>query len=595
MRKSPTLLSLLVASALSSMLGAQAFSQDTLPRGCADFTIGAEYSFSPMNGPPRTIDGVAHPLHRGVLFRGISDRNTSYDAALATAAMLGKPGVYVGSPMFFKITEVLKRRQKLNSPLFEGGDLPFATSDYLANRMILDDVNYLLRCNEGGPYQDPLASRLAAELMNRYFRKLGEREIAWRYFDMKAPVHYDYTHSRKGFGNNAIDFIISTAHDQIAAHYGRKILVFRDTRGRALDLGLWNWGKNGFLYDSWLDNGEVNSPGYITGEEILGFQLRKKDRAPNPQWYRGLIPNEIDFAFQKVEFNGKTYVLVLDGSNQLCVFQGSDQRYYKCQLATNYQTIPASPPRPLSERASDRIPLIGAIAVCPRTGECGSLDALFKWYQRRSTRSLPVSLQNEVNGIPLPGGATRYFPNAVEDAPIGIRVVSATFGGNFKGLPTGNATAAASGFCNGKTSCEYKVSSKHLGDPAPGFKKGFSISWVCSGSPDQIRKHVIEADAEGSIYTLSCPSGESIRVKEATFGGNIQVPPKDNVLAQAAAYCNGKESVEYMVSTRFLGDPAPGSDEDFEIIWTCASTGEKLHRIYEASPAEGKKLNLRCP
>lgn len=69
---------------------------------------------------------------------------------------------------------------------------------------------------------------------------------------------------------------------------------------------------------------------------------------------------------------------------------------------------------------------------------------------------------------------------AAAPAPKGIRVVSATYGASC-GVPAGNATGALGASCNGRAFCDYTISYKVLGDPAPNCKKNFVVRYSCSG------------------------------------------------------------------------------------------------------------------
>lgn len=74
-----------------------------------------------------------------------------------------------------------------------------------------------------------------------------------------------------------------------------------------------------------------------------------------------------------------------------------------------------------------------------------------------------------------------------------ITVVSATYGGNCKKfIPTngtinsvhsGNATTWVKRFCDGQSTCNYKIDYLQIGDPVYGCVKDYVVQWKCSGSP----------------------------------------------------------------------------------------------------------------
>lgn len=86
-----------------------------------------------------------------------------------------------------------------------------------------------------------------------------------------------------------------------------------------------------------------------------------------------------------------------------------------------------------------------------------------------------------------------------------IRVVEASFGWNLSEKFRGNVTEKASAFCDGKTSCTYKVSAKFIGDPASGQDKSFDIIWTCEKEGKAaFRTHHEDANADGKVFNLTC-------------------------------------------------------------------------------------------
>ena len=85
----------------------------------------------------------------------------------------------------------------------------------------------------------------------------------------------------------------------------------------------------------------------------------------------------------------------------------------------------------------------------------------------------------------------------------GIRVISATYGGNC-GAPIGNATDAIGPACGGKRACDYTVDVNKLGDPAPACSKSFFVKYQCGGE-FAVRTAAVRGEAGlGSSIHLSC-------------------------------------------------------------------------------------------
>jgi len=90
----------------------------------------------------------------------------------------------------------------------------------------------------------------------------------------------------------------------------------------------------------------------------------------------------------------------------------------------------------------------------------------------------------------------------ISQTAVGIGVVSATYGGSC-GVQQGNVTMPLSIACNGKTSCEYTIDYRLIGDPAPGCKKDYVAKWTCGGSAEQTARAEAEAGF-GSRVSLIC-------------------------------------------------------------------------------------------
>ena len=159
-------------------------------------------------------------------------------------------------------------------------------------------------------------------------------------------------------------------YQEIAAEYGPLVVVFSpEERPRSLDLNLWNLAHNGYFLmrksnntscsfffrltdwlfadTTWDDTGEFITPGYRYAKEVVGMLLFRKMNATNttteprfcnatrvkpivedipyhdrkfhlPKSHNVYIHThspsiEVIFAFFKVEYNQKPYVVVLDG------------------------------------------------------------------------------------------------------------------------------------------------------------------------------------------------------------------------------------------------------------------------------------------
>jgi hypothetical protein len=182
-------------------------------------------------------------------------------------------------------------------------------------------------------------------------------------------------------------------------------------------------------------------------------------------------------------------------------------------------------------------------------------------------------------------------PNA-DFAPNYITKLQANFSG-------GDIKSQISDSCDGSSSCEFDVSRLKLPDPAVQTLK---ISYSCSKNPNGPSYSVsIDSDAKNAHVTLSCGSAPAasyktigkVKVISAFFGKNVVGAGKSDVTEKAAAFCDGKEECEYKVSPRFIGDPAPDKEKDFEIVYRCSSKGA-AKREYVKADSVDKVLKLTC-
>lgn len=487
-----------------------------------------EYLLSRHNpSPPNTgyedVGGIRIqlPAQTQTLFRGIVDSNQQFNIEKVLAGIFKEKDWYLGSPMFWGIQNILMGRKSLSESFIPVGGLPLAMDAYLNKRGLLDDVRTLLQCRRGGTYSLSEAEHLSAILMNKFFFQKSSDLNEW-YFNINNREYYASSYEDIGLGNNAVDFIIGTPYDQVAAYYGMKTLVFKDTRNRGLDLGYFNWVNNRKWWDLWVDNGEINVPGYLTSDEVIGLQIRKKDRDRR----RGpVLPNsEIDWAYYKADVEGQPVVLVLDASSNLCVVHGSDQRLYPCAQDdwTRYTTQPVSYPAPQRNdlSKSQRVPLVAVISNCT-DADCVIANKAAAWYEKLSTRRLDSTTVARIERLTINGAKLRFItefkpvaggaaPAPAPAAPVedlnfkGIKVLSATYlpSAEINARTMGNVTAPAAAYCKDKEEVAYVVANRFLGLPASTDEKEFRMQWQCPNGKKFER--TVAAPAEGKRFYVSC-------------------------------------------------------------------------------------------
>ena len=101
-----------------------------------------------------------------------------------------------------------------------------------------------------------------------------------------------------------------------------------------------------------------------------------------------------------------------------------------------------------------------------------------------------------------PGGGSSG--DDIDDAVGGIRVVSATYGGNC-GVASGNVTSHVARQCNGRSECSYTVDHRVIGDPAFGCAKTYAVQYRCGDHARVIEESLgAEAGLGNKALLLSC-------------------------------------------------------------------------------------------
>jgi len=218
------------------------------------------------------------------------------------------------------------------------------------------------------------------------------------------------------------------------------------------------------------------------------------------------------------------------------------------------------------------------------------------------------TLQTSSVAQPPADGAAPLSPNtgaaAADEQPVGkIRVRSATYGENC-GARIGNATSDVKMSCDGERNCTYKVDVERLGDPAPGCGKAFTLGYECAPGGPTLKKEVPAEAGVGKTIELSCQSSAEIeapvaatwmgiRILSATYGGNCGARI-GNATHDVETACATKESCDYTVDVKKLGDPAPRCAKSFFVKYQCG--GETAARSAGAPPEAGlgRSLRLSC-
>ncbi len=176
--------------------------------------------------------------------------------------------------------------------------------------------------------------------------------------------------------------------------------------------------------------------------------------------------------------------------------------------------------------------------------------------------------------------------------PFGSVVIDgATYGFNLQPIAVGNATKAASDFCNGKAECVYKVAPRFLGDILPDVAKTFKLGWKC-GSAGKLETKEVAAPADGQSFTITCTEAQPIHVVSATYGGNVKAVPLGNASLAVQKICAAKQPYcSFDVKPDVLGDPGPSAGRQLRVKWHCSKRPDLSEKT---EVADGAQVYLNC-
>jgi hypothetical protein len=199
-----------------------------------------------------------------------------------------------------------------------------------------------------------------------------------------------------------------------------------------------------------------------------------------------------------------------------------------------------------------------------------------------------------------------------------IEIVSASYGQNCRGVvltpPAENSAQAGNVSSEVRRDvcvfnrCTLLVDNTSWGDPAPGCRKDFSVSYQCRGD-QKLRTAYIKAEAAGKSVDLDCYAPlAAIPILSATYGQSCSgVMPKTqsqnwvregNVTEGVNEACiRGMNATgdrcKFIVDNNRWGDPAQGCGKDFSVSYQCKGD-QQPRTVSIKAEAAGKSVDLDC-
>lgn len=462
---------------------------------------------------PSKIGDRDFPQNYRLMYRGTGWGNPGTQPTMALAAMLGDESAYFGSHAFTEIHDILLRKKALDSSKLMPRFVEYG---------IVDDLKYLTNCST---FDEREARILAADLMDKAFFSLQSKNVIEpRFLNEKSGQFVEWP----------AELVYSSVYQAITQYYGGQTLVIKNTR--SLDKHYWELKNSGKPLDSHsaCDSGEFVTAGYIAPSDIQGYWVREHDvtfgvaASTDKAWTNG-----VSWAFQKLERDGHTYVLVFDAKGARCVENGGDDRYYFCKR--NYGAEMKSGdlsriiPWPTVEKDKE-LALAGVIALCKPKAECKRPDEIFARYPK-SEKAIPDYYRNQLANMRLThGSAVLYLQDSAKAAAVS-KAPPCDCPFDPKLVKRGNATKKLVEACDGRSACTYDVSEKTLGSPFPGLSKGIRVKWHCSKAPQKTETSEL-ADSEGKQLYFLCGDKGVVKITEATYAYNIKADSKGKAVPE---------------------------------------------------------------
>ncbi|MBL7670883.1 MAG: hypothetical protein JNM39_10395 [Bdellovibrionaceae bacterium] len=115
------------------------------------------------------------------------------------------------------------------------------------------------------------------------------------------------------------------------------------------------------------------------------------------------------------------------------------------------------------------------------------------------------------------------------------------------------------------------------------FKSKYKLPW----------QSMLQVNGNGVYSVRSTPA--TVEILKASYGIDLNRSESlINVTAKAQAFCQGKTVCNYKVSPKFVGDPAPNQDKEFELVWKCSDAAKARPPVKIAAPADDNVIRISC-
>jgi hypothetical protein len=295
---------------------------------------------------PELINGIEYPQNSKTLYSGTG--NSAYSFPRALRGMLGFNEADYYSFTARKVMKYLvKGKIKPGSKLVDYTIYEDLIKSTKRNNIL---ISLIQNCFTSGISLNTPMERESAlkEIMDEYFLTIGHQEIQENFVSYIKKIKIEKRDVKVlTVHNNRIiwpsETVYSSVHQFVSMLYGKNTVIFNEMIDpQSVDMGFWNYKKNGYWYESHKDVGEFVAGGLIPAKLITGFQLREETGRIYIKSRMKFVPifDKISYAFFKEKVNDEEIVVAVKNSTMSgCIQRVAPFKYNFCEHSYSVETM----------------------------------------------------------------------------------------------------------------------------------------------------------------------------------------------------------------------------------------------------------------